>query len=233
LPLFLSHHFKEWHIHAVEYDEVVVEAATSAMGFHSPVDGPRANPRVFVADAEAFLARRFAKSGSGNNGSGGSARDSGSDSNSGSDTYDSGSDGVGDSMAPLYDLIVMDCFDGLDEIPPTLRTPRFARLVKDALHPSHGALMVNTHARHAAVRAPDHPLVAGFDHAFAVSNGLQRNVIMVCGLALPLVSDGAGGQQAKGRQAKGSEVLEEAARESGGTFPFNVGRAGYGFEKVK
>lgn len=46
---------------------------------------------------------------------------------------------------PPFDLIVVDCFDGQDRVPPTLTTPPFLTRLAAVLHPGHGATIWNLH----------------------------------------------------------------------------------------
>ncbi|GAB4814121.1 hypothetical protein N2152v2_001167 [Parachlorella kessleri] len=45
----------------------------------------------------------------------------------------------------LYDLVLLDAFDGEDNVPEALCSPGFAKLLAAALHPRHGALVINMH----------------------------------------------------------------------------------------
>ncbi|KAL4853379.1 Methyltransferase-like protein 13 [Chlorella vulgaris] len=70
----------------------------------------------------------------------------------------------GQATPPLYDLVIMDAFDGADNVPATLCTPEFAELVASALHPQHGCFLLNMHS------IVDQDTIAGFKLALLGSN---------------------------------------------------------------
>ena len=52
---------------------------------------------------------------------------------------------VMDYAGPPFDLIVVDCFDGHDRVPPALTTAPFLTRLAAVLHPGHGAAIYNLH----------------------------------------------------------------------------------------
>lgn len=54
-------------------------------------------------------------------------------------------DYVNDYAGPAFDLCVIDCFDGQDRVPPALLQPPFLARLAAALHPRHGAAILNLH----------------------------------------------------------------------------------------
>ncbi len=131
LPLFLARFLPPGAVLDVcEIDEAVADAATH-MGVPAAAAAlaPRAALRLHTRAAEEFLLPpgRGAVAGAGA--------------------------GTGAEQAPavayprdeLYDIVVLDAFDGDNQMPAALLAPPFLAALAAALHPRRGAVLLNTH----------------------------------------------------------------------------------------
>lgn len=126
----------------------------------------------------------------------------------------------------VYDIIVIDAFDGSDDVPEVVFDENFARMIAQVAHPTHGSVIMNLHhvdevhrpcaLYRGALSCRGSDAVKGDARAdvqsFCVSATKQRNVALVCSR----FRDGDGDS----RVLLSKEVLREAAMGIAGRYAY-------------